>query len=87
MNILHFCLGSVFTIYFSRSYESRSDHSYYVFCGSGSRCSIVTYFPCFYSTAVTGVCYVRPTRTIWVAAGTQEANMYDPKSGENVSNN
>ena len=36
------------------------------------------------SAAVTGVCYVRPTRTIWVAAGTQEANMYDPKSGENV---
>lgn len=38
-----------------------------------------------FSAAVTGVCYVRPTRTIWVAAGTQEANMYDPKSGENVS--
>ncbi|KAK2566790.1 putative U3 small nucleolar RNA-associated protein 13 [Acropora cervicornis] len=38
-----------------------------------------------FSAAVTGVCYVRPTRTIWVAAGTQEANMYDPKSGENVT--
>lgn len=37
------------------------------------------------STAVTGVCYVKPTKTIWVAAGTAEANMYDPKSGENVS--
>ena len=37
------------------------------------------------STAVTGVCYVRPIKTIWVAAGTAEANMYDPKSGENVS--
>ena len=34
---------------------------------------------------MTGVCYVRPIRTIWVAAGTAEANMYDPKSGENVS--
>ena len=42
---------------------------------------------CFavYSTAVTGVCYVRPIKTIWVAAGTAEAAMYDPKSGENVS--
>ena len=34
---------------------------------------------------MTGVCYVRPIKTIWVAAGTAEANMYDPKSGENVS--
>ena len=42
---------------------------------------------CFavYSTAVTGVCYVRPIKTIWAAAGTAEAAMYDPKSGENVS--
>lgn len=37
------------------------------------------------SGAVTGVCYVRPIKTIWVAAGTAEAAMYDPKSGENVS--
>lgn len=37
------------------------------------------------SAAVTGVCYVRPIKTIWVAAGTAEAAMYDPKSGENVS--
>lgn len=37
------------------------------------------------SGAVTGVCYVRPIKTIWVAAGTSEAAMYDPKSGENVS--
>ena len=28
---------------------------------------------------------VRPIKTIWVAAGTAEAAMYDPKSGENVS--
>jgi len=38
-----------------------------------------------FSGAVTGVCYVRPIKTIWVAAGTAEAAMYDPKSGENVS--
>lgn len=38
-----------------------------------------------FSTAVTGVCYVRPIKTIWVAAGTAEAAMYDPKSGENVT--
>lgn len=37
------------------------------------------------SGAVTGVCYVRPIKTIWVAAGNAEAAMYDPKSGENVS--
>ena len=37
------------------------------------------------SAAVTGVCYVRPIKTIWVAGGTAEAAMYDPKSGENVS--
>lgn len=40
---------------------------------------------CLYSTAITGVCYVRLVKTIWVAAGTEEAAMYDPKSGENVS--
>ncbi|XP_073256527.1 uncharacterized protein [Porites lutea] len=38
-----------------------------------------------FSTAVTGVCYVKPIKTIWVAAGTEEAAMYDPKSGENVT--
>ncbi|KAL9965739.1 hypothetical protein ACROYT_G029581 [Oculina patagonica] len=38
-----------------------------------------------FSAAVTGVCYVRPIKTIWVAAGTAEAAMYDPKSGENVT--
>lgn len=38
-----------------------------------------------FSSAVTGVCYVKPIKTIWVAAGTAEAAMYDPKSGENVT--
>ena len=28
---------------------------------------------------------MKPIKTIWVAAGTEEAAMYDPKSGENVS--
>ena len=37
------------------------------------------------SSTITGLCYVRPTKTIWVAAGTPEAPMYDPKSGDNVS--
>eukprot|EP00794_Sanderia_malayensis_P011226 gene11226-12405_t len=37
------------------------------------------------SSTVTGLCYVRQTRTIWVAAGADEALMYDPKSGDNVS--
>ena len=29
---------------------------------------------------------MRPVKTIWIAAGGAEAPMYDPKSGENVSN-
>ena len=38
-----------------------------------------------FSTNITGVCYVRPMKTIWVAAGATEAAMFDPKSGDNVS--
>ena len=34
---------------------------------------------------MTGICYVAPTKTVWVAAGTSDAPMYDPKSGDNVS--
>ena len=37
------------------------------------------------STNITGLCYVRPIKTIWVAAGSTEAAMFDPKSGDNVS--
>ncbi|XP_031569624.1 uncharacterized protein LOC116304102, partial [Actinia tenebrosa] len=38
-----------------------------------------------FSSAVTDVCYVRPIKTIWIAGGSAEAAMYDPKSGDNVS--
>ncbi|XP_046853532.1 uncharacterized WD repeat-containing protein alr3466-like [Xenia sp. Carnegie-2017] len=38
-----------------------------------------------FSSVITGLVYVRPANTIWVTAGTTEAAMYDPKSGENVS--
>ena len=31
------------------------------------------------------MCYVALTKTIWIAAGTSDAPMYDPKSGDNVS--
>lgn len=39
---------------------------------------------CYYSGTVTGICYVSATKTVWIAAGTPEAPMYDPKSGDNV---
>eukprot|EP00112_Aurelia_sp_Birch-Aquarium-sp1_P005416 Seg1615.2 transcript_id=Seg1615.2/GoldUCD/mRNA.D3Y31 product="Katanin p80 WD40 repeat-containing subunit B1-like" protein_id=Seg1615.2/GoldUCD/D3Y31 len=38
-----------------------------------------------FSATITGLCYVRQTKTIWVSAGTDEAPMFDPKSGDNVS--
>ena len=39
----------------------------------------------FLST-VTGVCYVPRNKTLWVASGHSNAQLYDPKSGDNVSN-
>jgi len=38
-----------------------------------------------YRTTVTGICYVPLIRTIWIAAGTVDVPMFDPKSGDNVS--
>ncbi|XP_059165911.1 uncharacterized WD repeat-containing protein alr3466-like [Physella acuta] len=38
----------------------------------------------FLST-VSGICYIPRNKTIWAAGGTYHANMYDPKSGDNVS--
>ncbi|KAK3098170.1 hypothetical protein FSP39_016842 [Pinctada imbricata] len=38
----------------------------------------------FLST-VTGICYVPRNKTVWVAGGTSYASLFDPKSGDNVS--
>ena len=38
-----------------------------------------------FGTSITGICYVPRTRTAWVASGTANALVYDPKSGDNVS--
>lgn len=38
-----------------------------------------------FSSVITGLVYVRPAKTIWISAGVSEAPIYDPKSGENVS--
>jgi len=38
-----------------------------------------------FNSTIRGLCYVRQTKTIWISSGTYEAPMYDPKSGENVS--
>ena len=38
----------------------------------------------FIST-VSGICYVVRSKTVWVAAGTSYASLFDPKSGDNVS--
>ncbi|KAH3833025.1 hypothetical protein DPMN_106327 [Dreissena polymorpha] len=38
----------------------------------------------FIST-VSGICYVPRNKTVWVAGGTSYASLFDPKSGENVS--
>ncbi|KAK3736028.1 hypothetical protein QZH41_002746 [Actinostola sp. cb2023] len=38
-----------------------------------------------FCSAITAVCYVRPLKTIWIAGGSVQAAMYDPKSGDNVS--
>lgn len=35
--------------------------------------------------SVSGICYIPRSRTVWAAAGTFYANMFDPKSGDNVS--
>jgi WD40 repeat protein len=37
------------------------------------------------SETVTGTCYVPQTRVLWVAAGTPTPQLYEPKSGDNVS--
>ncbi|XP_077985512.1 uncharacterized protein LOC144440123 [Glandiceps talaboti] len=34
---------------------------------------------------ITGLCYVPRNKTVWIASGSSVASMYDPKSGENVS--
>jgi len=34
---------------------------------------------------ITGVCYVPRNKTIWVASGGSNAQLFDPKSGDNVS--
>ena len=38
----------------------------------------------FIST-VSGICYVPRNKTVWVAGGTSYASLFDPKSGDNVS--
>ncbi|KAI8789007.1 vegetative incompatibility protein HET-E-1 [Biomphalaria glabrata] len=38
----------------------------------------------FLST-VSGICYIPRNKTIWAAGGTQYASMFDPKTGDNVS--
>ncbi|KAF6030822.1 hypothetical protein EB796_010866 [Bugula neritina] len=38
----------------------------------------------FLST-VTGVCYVPRNKTVWIASGSSNAQLYDPKSGDNIS--
>lgn len=38
-----------------------------------------------FSTTVSSICYVVPAKTIWIAAGMADTPMYDPKSGDNVS--
>jgi len=38
-----------------------------------------------FSDTVSGLCYVPPTKTVWVAGGFPDAPMFDPKSGDNVS--
>ena len=34
---------------------------------------------------ISGVCYVPRNKTVWVASGNSNAQLYDPKSGDNVS--
>ena len=34
---------------------------------------------------VTGLCYIPRNKTVWVAGGAPYAWLYDPKSGDNVS--
>lgn len=36
-------------------------------------------------TSITGICYLPKNKTIWAIAGTSSAYIYDPKSGENVT--
>ena len=36
------------------------------------------------SQAVTGVCYVPDTQTLWVAAGSEKPAHFEPRSGDNV---
>ncbi|KAL5004688.1 hypothetical protein ScPMuIL_018144 [Solemya velum] len=38
----------------------------------------------FFNT-VSGICYVPRNKTVWVAGGTSYASLFDPKSGDNVS--
>ena len=39
-----------------------------------------------FSSSVLGLCYVPRNRTLWVAGGAQRAQLYDPRSGDDVSN-
>ncbi|XP_019642839.1 PREDICTED: uncharacterized protein LOC109484071 [Branchiostoma belcheri] len=38
-----------------------------------------------FMSAITSICYCKPSKTVWVGSGTSYASLYDPKSGENVS--
>ncbi|PVD20095.1 hypothetical protein C0Q70_20589 [Pomacea canaliculata] len=38
-----------------------------------------------FPSSVTGVCYIPRNKTLWVASGASYAWLYDPKSGDNVS--
>lgn len=37
------------------------------------------------SDAVTGICYVPQTGVLWIAAGSTQPLLYEPKSGDNVT--
>ncbi|ELT89388.1 hypothetical protein CAPTEDRAFT_187404 [Capitella teleta] len=38
-----------------------------------------------FQSTISGICYVPRNKTIWAAGGTSYAYLYDPKSGDNVS--
>ncbi|RDD41749.1 F-box/WD repeat-containing protein pof1 [Trichoplax sp. H2] len=38
-----------------------------------------------FTEAINDLCYVQRSKTIWIAAGSPKANLFDPKTGEDVS--
>lgn len=74
---LHYLTLSLYLFFIKGSF----DKTLKIWTGDGK---IIHKFDGF-NTGVTGLCYAPKNRTIWCAAGSNSAFIYDPKTGEDVT--